>query len=490
MSPEQRTVIEVDGRQLSVSNLDKVLYPEAGFTKADVIWYYVHVAPVLLPHCAGTAADDDPVPRRGHGQVLFREAQRSQGTRVGPLRPRAAKSTVATELGFIEQIVIDDLATLVWVANLAALELHVPQWRSVSDGTYGPVDLIVFDLDPGAPATIVECCAVAGWLRVELESRGLVALPKTSGSKGLQLYARLDPPRPWEQAHGQAREIAQLMEREHPGHVLSNMRRDLRQGKVLIDWSQNHAAKTTIAPYSLRALAVPTVSTPLTWDEVQQGAEGGGDRLAFLAPEVLERVESVGDLFAPLTGRSRGTPTRRAPAPRARRGPKSKTEDVRGVRRTVSALVLAPGAECRPGPERPCRDRRRLGPKACGSSASTSRTGSRGAGRPIASRCSWRSVVAAARRLADDLAVPQAEDRPRGPLDGRAHVLDRGGRGSPGCGARARRAIRCIRQASLTSSGSSTSGRSRCPACSFLGPVISSPRPTSSRRPRLRSPAR
>jgi bifunctional non-homologous end joining protein LigD len=212
---------------------------------------------------------------------------------------------------FIEQIIVDDLATLVWVANLAALELHVPQWRSVSDGAYGPVDLIVFDLDPGSPATIVECCVVAGWLRSELRSRGLVAFPKTSGSKGLQLYARLDPPWPWEQAHEEAREIARLIEREHPNQVLSNMRRDLRQGKVLIDWSQNHAAKTTIAPYSLRALPVPSVSTPLTWDEVQQGADGGGDRLRFLAPEVLERIESVGDLMAPLTGPASATRSRR-----------------------------------------------------------------------------------------------------------------------------------------------------------------------------------
>ena len=178
------------------------------------------------------------------------------------------------ETAFIEQLVVDDLPTLVWVANLAALELHVPMWRSVTDGSYGPVDLMVFDLDPGAPATVVECCAVASWLRSELEDRGLVGYPKTSGSKGMQIYARLDPPSPWEQVHATARDIARKMEREHPGEVVSNMRRDLRQGKVLIDWSQNHAAKTTIAPYSLRALAFPSVSTPLTWDEVQVVCRG------------------------------------------------------------------------------------------------------------------------------------------------------------------------------------------------------------------------
>jgi bifunctional non-homologous end joining protein LigD len=202
---------------------------------------------------------------------------------------------------YIDQLVVDDLPTLVWVANLAALELHVPQWRSPGDGSYGPVDLIVFDLDPGAPATIVECCTVALWLRSELESRGLAAYPKTSGSKGMQLYARLDPPWPWEESHSAAHEIARAMEREHPAEVLSNMRKDLRKGKVLIDWSQNHAAKTTIAPYSLRAQPVPSVSTPLTWEEVERGAEGGGEELRFVAGDVLERIESLGDLFAPLT---------------------------------------------------------------------------------------------------------------------------------------------------------------------------------------------
>ena len=141
---------------------------------------------------------------------------------------RVPRTDKAKDSEFIDQLVVDDLATLVFVANLAALELHVPQWRVVNDGAYGPVDLIVFDLDPGLPATIVECCTVALWLRDELEGRALAAFAKTSGSKGLQLYARLEPPWPWEQAHAEAREIAQLMERRHPGEVLSNMRKDLR----------------------------------------------------------------------------------------------------------------------------------------------------------------------------------------------------------------------------------------------------------------------
>jgi len=308
LSPESRTVIEVDGRQLTVSNLDKVLYPEAGFTKADVIWYYLHVAPVLLPHLEGRPLTMTRYPD-GVGHKSFFEKHSARRAPEWARRARVPRTDRAKCSEFIEQIVVDDLATLVWVANLAALELHVPQWRSVSDGSFGPVDLIVFDLDPGAPATIVECCVVADWLRSELESRGLMALPKTSGSKGLQLYARLDPPWPWEKAHSEAHEIARLLERQHPDLVLSNMRRELRKAKVLIDWSQNHAAKTTIAPYSLRALPVPSVSTPLTWDEVQQGAQGGQEQLRFLASEVLERIKSVGDLLAPLTEPRPATPT-------------------------------------------------------------------------------------------------------------------------------------------------------------------------------------
>jgi len=300
VSPEQRTVIDVEGRRLSLSNLDKVLYPEAGFTKADVIWYYVHIAPVLLPHVRGRPLTMTRYPDGVTGASFFEKhsARKSPPWAHSVRVPRSAR---ADGSAFIDQLVLDDLPTLVWVANLAALELHVPMWRSVSDGAYGQVDLMVFDLDPGSPATVVECCVVALWLRDELEGRGLEAYPKTSGSKGLQLYARLDPPRPWEEAHAGAHEIARKMEREHPAQVLSNMRRDLREGKVLIDWSQNHAAKTTIAPYSLRAQALPSVSTPLSWDEVRVAAGGGGEGLRFVAGDVLERVASLGDLFAPLT---------------------------------------------------------------------------------------------------------------------------------------------------------------------------------------------
>ena len=183
LSPEQRTVIEVDGRRLSVSNLDKVLYPEAGFTKADVIWYYLHVAPCLLPHVEGRPLTMTRYPDGVTGKSFFEKHSARKAPEWARWVP-CPQSAVDGGAGFIEQLVIDDLPTLIWVANLAALELHVPQWRFVSDGSYGPVDLIVFDLDPGAPASIVECCVVAGWLRAELAGRGLVAFPEDQRLQG------------------------------------------------------------------------------------------------------------------------------------------------------------------------------------------------------------------------------------------------------------------------------------------------------------------
>jgi len=300
LSPEQRSLIEVEGRKLSVSNLDKVLYPEAGFTKADVIWYYVHVAPVLLPHLEGRPLTMTRYPDGVAGKSFF-EKHSARKAPEWAHRARVPRTERAKGSEFIEQIVVDDLATLVWVANLAALELHVPQWRAGGDGVYGPVDLIVFDLDPGAPATIVECCAVALWLRAELDGRGLEAFPKTSGSKGLQLYLGLPRGTGWERARHPALELAQSIEKEHPELVVTKMGKDLRRGRVLIDWSQNHPAKTTVAAYSLRARPEPTVSTPITWDEVTACEEGGDPAvLRFLATDVLDRVGRHGDLMAAL----------------------------------------------------------------------------------------------------------------------------------------------------------------------------------------------
>jgi bifunctional non-homologous end joining protein LigD len=177
----------------------------------------------------------------------------------------------------------------------------VPLWRSLKDGVYGPFDLMVFDLDPGAPANIVDCCRVARYIRDLFEAEGHEVLPKTSGSKGLQLYLRLDPPRKWQEVHETAHDVAEHIERDHRDEVVSRMSKDLRPGKVFIDWSQNHPMKTTIAAYSLRAREAPTASTPVTWEEVAKCEKRGDpDLLRFEATDVLDRVERMGDLFAPL----------------------------------------------------------------------------------------------------------------------------------------------------------------------------------------------
>ncbi|HVX20181.1 MAG TPA: non-homologous end-joining DNA ligase [Acidimicrobiales bacterium] len=298
MSPDQATTVEVDGHRLRLSNLDKVLYPDAGFTKADVIHYYSQIAPVMLPHLR-----DRPVTLRRYPDGVdgpsFYEKNAPRGTpdwiRTVPV-PRSEDGD-----GDIDYVLLDDPAALVWAANLAALELHVPMWRWRRPGEYGPVDLMVFDLDPGGPADLVDCCRVAAYVRETLAADGHDVFPKTSGSKGLQLYVPLKPARRWDKVRDQARRLARQMERDHPDEVLSNMRRQLRPGKVLIDWSQNHAAKNTVAVYSLRARARPTVSTPVTWDEVGACADTGDPgRLAFEAGDVLDRVADAGDLFAPV----------------------------------------------------------------------------------------------------------------------------------------------------------------------------------------------
>ncbi len=298
MSADEATTVEVDGHRLRLSNLDKVLYPDVGFTKADVIHYYSQVAPVMLPHLRGRPLTLRRYPDGVDGPSFY-EKNAPRGTpdwiRTVPV-PRSEKGD-----GQIDYLVFDAAAALVWAANLAALELHVPQWRWRRPGEYGPVDLMVFDLDPGDPADLVDCCRVAGHLREALAGDGYDVFPKTSGSKGLQLYVPLKPARRWDKVRDQAHDLARQMEADHPDEVLSNMRRELRAGKVLIDWSQNHAAKNTVAPYSLRARPRPTVSAPVTWDEVTACAQAGdADELAFEAGDVLTRVADLGDLFGPL----------------------------------------------------------------------------------------------------------------------------------------------------------------------------------------------
>lgn len=304
----KRTIVEIDGHELALSNLDKVLYPGSGFTKGDVIDYYVRVAPVLLPHLADRPLTMRRFPDGVDGQSFYAK-HLPRGTPPWIRHAAMPRSPGSKDPTSVEFVILGDLGSLVWAANLASLEIHVPMWRIGPDDRPEPPDLMVFDLDPGPPATIVECSQVALILADVLrDSRGLTAYPKTSGSKGMQLYMGLPPEarsETWEagRPREEAKVLAEQLAREHPDLIVSNMSKEIRAGRVLIDWSQNHVAKTTIAPYSLRARPDPTVSTPLTWEEVARCAEGGkgaAEELRFLPDAVLERVDRLGDLFSAL----------------------------------------------------------------------------------------------------------------------------------------------------------------------------------------------
>jgi bifunctional non-homologous end joining protein LigD len=295
VSPE-KVAVQVDGRTLTLSNLDKVLYPEVGFTKGEVLDYYTRIAPVMLPHLDSRPLTLKRYPDGVEGKFFFeKNAPSHTPDWVRTVRLPSPGSTKNRDT--INYVLAGDLPTLVWAANLATLELHVPMWKVTARGKPKQPDLLVFDLDPGPPATIVECCQVARRVRDVLDEDGLSAYPKTSGSKGLQLYVPLDAKSTWEAVHGYARHVAQRLEREHPDLVVWNMKKDLRTGKVLVDWSQNNPAKTTIAVYSLRARPTPTVSTPVTWAEVE--ACDRPEALRFTSADVLRRVDADGDLFAP-----------------------------------------------------------------------------------------------------------------------------------------------------------------------------------------------
>jgi bifunctional non-homologous end joining protein LigD len=301
MSAEaSRLTVEVEGRRLSISNLDKVLYPEVGFTKGEVIDYYTRIAPVLLPHLRDRPLTLKRYPDGVDGGVFFQK-NRPQGTPPWVRTVELPSPGSSKRRDTVDYTVTCDLPTLVWAANLASIELHVPMWRVDAAGKALHPDTLVFDLDPGAPADVVACCRVAALVRAELDGDGLAAYPKTSGSKGLQLYVPLDPVRPWEDVHAYARALAVRLERAHPDLVVSNMKKELRPRKVLVDWSQNNAAKTTVAVYSMRARQRPTVSTPVTWDEVDRCASAGDPSLlVFTTDDVLARVADDGDLFAPV----------------------------------------------------------------------------------------------------------------------------------------------------------------------------------------------
>jgi len=304
MSGQQKVRVRVGERTLAVTNLQKILYPEIGWSKADVIDYYATVGPTMLPYVQGRPVTFKRYPDGVEGPSFFEKntARNAPDWVAHAVLPATRSTKDRIELDYA---ILDDLPSIVWAANLAALEFHVPQWRVGAKKQPLAPDLLVFDLDPGPPATIVECTRVALLVREVLAQDGLIAYAKTSGSKGMQLYVGVrvrDPDR----TSGYARALAERLAAEHPDLIVSRMAKELRPGKVFIDWSQNNPAKTTVAPYSLRARPEPTVSTPISWDEVE-GCGSAGD-LRFLASDVLARIERYGDLFDGLLTKKSAVP--------------------------------------------------------------------------------------------------------------------------------------------------------------------------------------
>ena len=290
MPPARRVSVEVEGKQLSLSNLDKLMYPEAGFAKGHVIDYYTRVAPALLPHLRDRPLTLKRYPNGVDGGHFYEKQCPSH-------RPDWVRSEpVELSSKTIQFCVCDDLPTLVWLANLADLELH-PSLSKVPEVERPTV--MAFDLDPGEGSGLSECCEVALILREALGRLGLESFAKTSGSKGIQVYVPLNRP-DVDYDHGTKRlsqALARHLESAHPKLIVSSQRKELRRNKVLIDWSQNDEHKTTVSVYSLRARERPTVSTPLTWEEVE---EGDPDALVFEADDVLARIDEHGDLFEPV----------------------------------------------------------------------------------------------------------------------------------------------------------------------------------------------
>ncbi len=290
----EKAQLAVEGKKLSVSNLDKVLYPKAGFTKGQVIDYYIRIAPVLLPHLEDRPLTMKRYPDGVEGEFFYEKNCPSH-------RPKWVKTAKVWSEGnqrTMNYCLANDLPTLVWAANLADLELHTSLSRK--NNIERPT-MMVFDLDPGAPADIVQCCQVGIWLRDLLTKMKLKSWAKTSGSKGLQVYVPLNSSVSYDATKCLSRSLAQHLEHEHPDLVTSNMSKAMRKGKVFVDWSQNDEHKTTICVYSLRAKEEPTVSTPVTWNEVENCfKKKNAELLKFRSDQVLARVEKVGDLFDPV----------------------------------------------------------------------------------------------------------------------------------------------------------------------------------------------
>ena len=287
----QKAELIVEDRKIQVSNLDKVLYPKVEFAKGQVIDYYIRIAPVLLPHLRDRPLTMKRYPDGVDGEFFYEK----NCPKHRPKWVQTAQVWSESNDRMMNYCLVQDLPTLVWAANLADLELHTSLSRK--DDIACPT-MMVFDLDPGAPADIVQCCQVGLWLRDLLGKMKLKSFAKTSGSKGLQVYVPLNTSVTYDQTKDLSRSLAQYLEREHADRVTSNMSKAVRKGKVFVDWSQNDEHKTTICVYSLRARDEPTVSTPVTWNEVEKCLKKrNAELLKFRSDQVLVRVEKLGDLF-------------------------------------------------------------------------------------------------------------------------------------------------------------------------------------------------
>jgi bifunctional non-homologous end joining protein LigD len=292
LSPDH--IVEIGGRQLKLTNLDKVFYPATGFTKGQVIDYYARIAPVLVPHLAGKPLTLKRYPNGVNEPPFFEK----NATKHRPDWVKTAPIWSEGNQRDVNYILANDLATLVWVANLASIELHPS--LSLATDIECPRSL-VFDLDPGPPANIVQCCQVAVWLRAIFDHFKLQSFPKTSGSKGMQIYVPLNTKTSYDETKPFAHALARLLEDQHRELVVSDMKKAIRTNKIFVDWSQNDEHKTTVSVYSLRARERPTVSTPITWEEVEHTLKKkNAGLLVFESHQTLDRVEKMGDLFAPL----------------------------------------------------------------------------------------------------------------------------------------------------------------------------------------------
>ena len=286
--------LDIDGRQVPVSNLNKVFYPSVGFTKAQVIDYYIRISPFLLPHLKDRPLTLKRYPNGVDGGFFYEK-------RCPPYRPEWVKTAPVwsdQNEAEIHYCLANNLPSIVWAANLGDLELHT--FLAKAEKVEQPT-MMVFDLDPGAPADIISCAQVGLWLKEKLEALKLQSFPKTSGSKGLQIYVPLNTTVTYDQTKVLSHQLAEQLESEHPKEVVSKMGKSLRTGKVFVDWSQNDRHKTTVCTYSLRAKERPTASTPVEWDEVKSALKKkDAARLSFISDEVLKRVEKRGDLFEPV----------------------------------------------------------------------------------------------------------------------------------------------------------------------------------------------